>query len=97
MGTLYSNGLGHWLASLSIEIITEKACDRNHRLRASFSPNPFMAASRASRAVVKYPDVVPIEAGTPLPPGRPLRACDPWVCLKRTLTFGQWDALEGRL
>jgi hypothetical protein len=56
-----------------------------------------MAASRASRAVVKYPDVVPIEAGTPLPPGRPLRACDPWVCLKRTLTFGQWDALEGRL
>jgi hypothetical protein len=50
-----------------------------------------MAASRASRSVVRYPEVVPIEAcprlfwttwiGTPLPPGRPLSACEPWVCL----------------
>ena len=50
-----------------------------------------MAANRASRAVVEYPDVIPLEAGTPLPPGRPLRVPE------RTLTFGQWDALEGRL
>jgi len=49
-----------------------------------------MAASRASRAVVKYPDVVPLAAGTPLPPGRPLRACDPWVCLR-----GRWPSANG--
>jgi len=32
-----------------------------------------MAASRASRAVVEYPQVVPLGAGMPLPPGAPLR------------------------
>ena len=56
-----------------------------------------MAANRASRSVVRYPDVVPIDAcpklfcttwiGTPLPPGRQLSACEPWVCLKGSLCF----------